>query len=67
MTYLRGANIGLFEYDYDQTWMSFFLDADGRVISRYGSRDSTSADSHNTPAGLRNTMHEVLAAHQETR
>src|SRR5438034_469661 len=47
------------------TWMSFFLDADGRILSRYGSRDSKSADSHNTAAGLLNTMREVLAVHQE--
>jgi hypothetical protein len=65
MTYLRGVNIGLFEYDYDQTWMSFFLDPDGRVISRYGSRDSTSADSHNTSEGLRNAMREALSAAKE--
>ena len=65
MTFLRGVNIALFEFDYDMTWMSFFLDADGRVISRYGSRDSTSADSHNTAEGLRNAMGEVLVAHQE--
>ena len=65
MTYMRGVNIALFEYDYDMTWMSFFLDADGRVYSRYGSRGSVSADSHNTPAGLLNTMRAVLAVHQE--
>jgi hypothetical protein len=65
MTYMRDVNIGLFEYDYDMTWMSFFLDEEGRVYSRYGSRDSTSADSHNTSAGLLNTMREVLAVHKE--
>ena len=65
LTYLRGANIAIFDYDYDLTWMSFFLDADGRVISRYGSRSSASADSHNTSAGLLNTMREVLAVHKE--
>ena len=65
MTYLRDANIALFDYDYDMTWMSFFLDADGRVYSRYGSRNSTSADSHNSAAGLLNTMRAVLAVHKE--
>ena len=65
MTYMRGVNIGLFEYDYDMTWMAFFLDADGRIISRYGTRDHTSSDSHNTSGGLRNTMSEVLAVHKE--
>jgi serine protease Do len=65
MTHMRGVNIGLFEFDYDMTWMAFFLDADGRVITRFGSRDHTASDSHNTPAGLLNTMHEVLDVHKE--
>ena len=65
MTMMRGVNIALFEFDYDMTWMSFFLDADGRVLSRYGSRNSKSADSLNTAAGLLNTMREVLTLHRE--
>jgi hypothetical protein len=65
LTYMRGVNIGLFAYDYDMTWMSFFLDAEGRIYSRYGSRDSTSPDSHNSAAGLIHTMEEVLRVHKE--
>ena len=65
MTYLRGVNIGLFAYDYDMTWTAFFLDAEGRIYSRYGSRDSSSADSHNSAAGLVHTMAEVLRVHKE--
>jgi hypothetical protein len=65
LTFLRGVNIALFDYDYDMTWMSFFLDADGRVYSRYGSRNSASADSLNTSAGLLHTMRAVLALHHD--
>ncbi|OAI49617.1 hypothetical protein AYO44_06330 [Planctomycetaceae bacterium SCGC AG-212-F19] len=65
ITYLRDQDIGLFAYDYDQTWMSFFLDADARIYCRYGSRDATSADSHNSATGLLATMRRVLALHQE--
>ncbi len=65
MTHMRGVNIGLFEYDYDMTWAAFFLDGDGRILTRYGSRDHTASDSHNTPAGLHHTMTEVLALHKE--
>src|SRR5436190_12324443 len=65
MTYMRDVNIALFEYDYDMTWMSFFLDADARIYTRYGSRDHSASDSHNTSAGLRHTMKEVLALHEE--
>lgn len=65
MTYLRGVDLNLFAYDYDQTWMAFFLDADGRTYARYGSRDADSAESCNSVAGLRFTMEEVLRVHKE--
>jgi hypothetical protein len=64
MTYLRGVNLKLFAYDYDQTWMGFFLDADLRIYSRYGSRDAASADSHNCVAGLLAAMNQVLELHK---
>src|ERR1700756_5307920 len=63
ITQLRGVNVALFNYDYDQTWMSFFLDADGRVYCRYGSRSSVSAENHNSVDGLLDTMDRVLALH----
>lgn len=65
ITLLRGVNIGLFVYDYDQTWMSFFLDADLRIYSRYGSRNAKASDSHNSAEGLLHTMRQVLALHKE--
>jgi serine protease Do len=67
LTYLRDANIGVFDFDFDQTWMSFFLDADGRVLSRYGSRSAASAENHNSLEGLADTMDRVLALHKESR
>jgi len=65
MTYLRGVNIGLFAYDFDQTWMAFFMDADLRIYCRYGSRDATSADAHNSAEGLLHSMKRVPAVHKE--
>ncbi|MBY0523638.1 MAG: PDZ domain-containing protein [Gemmataceae bacterium] len=65
MTYLRGVNVNLFTYDYDQTWMAFFMDADLRIYSRYGSRDAASADAHNSAEGLLHTMKRVLEVHKE--
>ena len=65
LTYLRPVNIALFTYDYDQTWTAFFLDADLRIYCRYGCRDASSADSHNSPEGLLHTMDQVLAIHKE--
>jgi serine protease Do len=63
-TMMRDVNIGLFAYDFDMTWMSFFLDADGHIYTRYGSRDSASSDGRITAAGLLHTMREVLALHR---
>jgi len=67
LTFLRGVDIGIFDFDFDQTWMAFFLDADGRVLSRYGSRSAGSAESHNSLEGLADTMDRVLALHRELR
>jgi hypothetical protein len=64
LTALRGVNIKLFAYDFDQTWMAFFLDANLRIYSRYGSRDAASADSHNCVEGLVSAMNQVLELHK---
>jgi hypothetical protein len=29
---LRGVNLDIFDFDYDLTWMAFFLSADERVL-----------------------------------
>lgn len=65
MTYLRGVNIALFSYDFDQTFMTFFLDPEGRIYSRYGSRTAASPEALNSVDGLLFTMKEVLKAHKE--
>jgi hypothetical protein len=65
LTYLRGLDVALFDFDFDQTWMSFFLDADGHIYSRYGNRNAASADSHNSLDGLLDTMDRVLTVHSE--
>src|SRR5262249_716047 len=35
---MNGVNINLFQFDYDLTWMAFFMDADDRFYARYGGR-----------------------------
>jgi hypothetical protein len=67
MTYMRDKDIALFNYDFDQTWMTFFLDGEGRVYSRFGSRDAASAESYNSVDGLVWTMKEVLKLHQDAQ
>jgi membrane-associated protease RseP (regulator of RpoE activity) len=52
-----------FEFDYDLTFMVFFLNAEDRVYARYGGRDAKSTDSRQSLAGLHYTMESVLQMH----
>src|SRR3954447_14901326 len=65
MSHVRGVNIGLFTFDYNENWMGLFLDADGRIYARYGSVDPDTRASHNTVEGLLHTMEAVLALHDK--
>jgi serine protease Do len=66
---MRGVDLALFDFDYDLTWMGFFLHADGSIYGRYGGRDADSADSRVSLAGLRYAMEAALVRHRraETR
>jgi serine protease Do len=61
---MRGVDLDLFDFDYDLTWAGFFLDADGHVHGRYGSRDADSPDGRVSLAGLRHAMRAALARHR---
>lgn len=58
------SDLNLFEFDYDLTFMVFFLNADEKIYARYGARDSTDADSRQSLEGLRHAMQSVLQAHK---
>ena len=60
---MNGVDLNIFRYDYDLTWMGFFLDADGRVYARYGGRDPESADARVSKEGLLHAMEAVLKLH----
>ncbi len=61
---MRGVDLDLFDFDYDLTWMGFFLNADGIVYGRYGGRDAESAESRVSLAGLRYAMDAALTRHR---
>jgi predicted metalloprotease with PDZ domain len=62
------SDLNLFEFDYDLTFMVFFLSADEKIYARYGGRDAVDADNRQSLAGLKYTMQAVLEAHRhETR
>lgn len=63
-TRMRDVDLDLFEFDYDLTWMGFFLDPDGRVLGRYGGRDGESPDSRLSLAGLKYAMVRALERHR---
>src|SRR5690348_8869305 len=65
LSHMRGVNINLFKFDYDENWQAIFLDAEGRIYGRYGSVDPDTRESHNCVEGLAHTMDAVVALHQE--
>lgn len=61
---VTGADLNLFEFDYDLTWMAFFLNADERIYGRFGGRDASGPDSRSSLAGLKYAMEAALAMHK---
>lgn len=41
-------DLKLFQYDYDMSWAAMFLNADGTIYGRYGTRNSSGAGSDST-------------------
>lgn len=64
---MNGVDLTRFEFDYDTTWNSFFVDAELNVYSRYGGRDAGSADGRHSKASLLQTMREVLEVHDQRK
>lgn len=57
------SDLSIFEFDYDLTFMVFFLSPDEKIYARYGGRDSKNADNRQSLEGLRYTMQSVLRMH----
>lgn len=62
---VSGSDLSLFEFDYDLTWMGFFVTPDERVIGRYGGRDASGPDARLSLAGLRHAMNAALEARKD--
>src|SRR5687768_15950221 len=41
---MEGVDLSLFQFDYDQTWTAFFMNADKTIYGRYGTRATGGAD-----------------------
>jgi hypothetical protein len=64
MQSMNGQNINLFQFEFDLTWMAFFMDAQDRFYARYGGRDDAGAEAFLTKGSLIRTMERVLELHQ---
>jgi serine protease Do len=65
LTSLRGANLDVFDFDYDLTWMAFFLSPDERVLGRFGGRMPDDTETYRTIDGLRFAMDSALKRHHQ--
>src|SRR5262245_45012940 len=62
---MNGVNLNLFQFEYDLTWMAFFMDSQDRFYARYGGREDASPESHLNKESLLTVMREVLALHKD--
>ena len=62
---MNGVNLNLFQFEFDLTWMAFFMDAHDRFYARYGGREDSDAESHLTKESLARVMEQVLELHQK--
>ncbi len=60
------VDLSLFQFDYDQTWCAFFLNADGAIYGRYGTRAGRGDDSttHISVASFKKSLERALEAHR---
>ena len=58
-------DLSLFQFDYDQTWAVFFLNADRTIYGRYGSRSDKDAMQDVSIEGLRKALEGAWELHKE--
>lgn len=61
---MNGLNIQLFKFEYDLTWMAFFMDADDHFYARYGGRDGLDAETCLSKESLVRVMEQTLELHR---
>lgn len=62
----NGLDLSTFQFDTDQSWVVFFLNADGTIYGRYGTRsDRTEWQDDVSVEGLAKAMQGALALHRE--
>ncbi len=59
------VDIGLFRFDWDNTFHMFFLNAQSYIYARYGERKDGDGDKINSLAGIKNALRRVLDVHKK--
>ena len=63
----NSLDMNLFQYDYDMSWSAMFLNADGTVYGRYGTRNASRADSdaYLSASGFEAAARRALKLHKQ--
>jgi hypothetical protein len=62
----NGLDLSLFQYDYDQSWAAFILNADRTIYGRYGTRShQTESDDDVSVEGFAKSLEAALALHAD--
>lgn len=62
----NGLDLSLFQVDFDNSWSAMFMNADGAIYGRFGTRTATGPQSdgfHNVPA-FKKTLERALEVHK---
>lgn len=62
---MNEADLDRFQFDYDLTWSAFFMNADGTIYGRYGTRAARDGMTHISLASLKKAMKHALELHTD--
>lgn len=66
IVHANGMDMHKFQFDYDQSWAAFVLDADGTIIGRYGTRShQTESDDDVSLEGFLKSLSVALQLHRD--
>lgn len=65
VVHANAMDLSRFQFDYDQSWAAFFLNGDGTIYGRYGTRShQTESDGDVTLDGFLDTLNAVMEVHK---
>ncbi len=66
VVHANGLDLSRYQFDYDQSWAAFFLNADGTIYGRYGTRSHQQESEDDVSLdGFLDAMQAVLALHKQ--